>query len=46
MSSDAFAFDLFAAIRVRQGDRAISPLSISTALAMTWAGAAGRRRCR
>ncbi len=40
-SNNAFAFDLFAKLRARKGNLAISPLSISAALTMTWAGAQG-----
>lgn len=34
-----FAFDLYAELRTRSGNLFISPYSISSALAMTWAGA-------
>jgi serpin B len=40
-SSNAFGLDLFAGLRVQKGNLAISPLSLSTALTMTWAGAGG-----
>lgn len=40
-SSNAFAMDLYGKVRELPGDLAVSPLSISVALAMTWAGARG-----
>jgi serpin B len=40
-SNNAFGLDLFAKIRSQKGNLAISPLSLSTALTMTWAGARG-----
>jgi serpin B len=41
-SNTAFALDLYAKLRARaKGNLALSPLSISTALTMTWAGARG-----
>jgi len=40
-SSNALAFDLYAKARVQSGNLALSPISISTALTMTWAGARG-----
>ncbi|HWB14183.1 MAG TPA: serpin family protein [Pirellulales bacterium] len=40
-SSNAFAFDLYAQLRRQDGNLFYSPASISTALAMTYAGAAG-----
>jgi serine protease inhibitor len=40
-SSNAFGFDLYRGLGPGAGNRAISPASISTALAMTWAGARG-----
>ncbi len=40
-STNAFALDLYARARAKKGNLALSPLSISTALAMTWAGARG-----
>jgi len=40
-SSRAFAVDLWRALRDREGNVAVSPASLSTALAMTWAGARG-----
>ncbi len=38
---EAFAFDLYAQLATTPGNIFFSPYSISTALAMTWAGAAG-----
>lgn len=40
--SNAFAFDLFAKVRGAQGNLAMSPASISAALAMTYGGARGK----
>jgi serpin B len=40
-SNDAFAFDLYAKLREKEGNLFFSPESISTALAMTYAGARG-----
>jgi serpin B len=40
-SSNAFAFDLYRRLGPGGGNRAVSPASISTALAMAWAGARG-----
>lgn len=40
-SNNAFALDLFAKVRTRKGNLALSPLSLSTALTMTWVGARG-----
>lgn len=40
-ANNAFAFDLWQAIRSRPGNLTISPASISMALGMTWAGARG-----
>src|SRR5262249_37533373 len=40
-SSNAFGLDLFARLRMQKGNLAFSPLSLSTALMMTWAGARG-----
>jgi serpin B len=40
-SNNAFAVDLYAKARDQKGNLALSPLSISTALTMTWAGARG-----
>lgn len=40
-ANDAFAFDLFARLRPNEGNLFFSPYSISTALAMTYAGARG-----
>jgi serpin B len=40
-SNNAFAVDLYGKIRTRAGNLAFSPLSITTALTMTWAGAKG-----
>ena len=36
-----FAFDLYAQLRTQEGNLFFSPYSVSTALAMTWAGACG-----
>lgn len=38
----AFAFDLYAKLKSKEGNLFLSPYSISTALAMTWAGARGQ----
>ena len=38
----AFAFDLYAQLKSKEGNLLLSPYSISTALAMTWAGARGQ----
>ncbi len=40
-SSNAFALDFYAKARAQKGNLVVSPFSISTALAMTWAGAKG-----
>ena len=40
-ASNAFALDLYGKLRGREGNLAVSPMSISTALTMTWAGARG-----
>jgi serpin B len=40
-SSNAFAFDLYRRLGPGGGNRAVSPASVSTALAMAWAGARG-----
>lgn len=40
-STRAFAVDLWRQVRTREGNVAVSPASLSTALAMTWAGARG-----
>jgi serpin B len=40
-SSNAFAFDLYARRRGDAGDLTFSPASVTTALAMAWAGARG-----
>jgi serpin B len=40
-ASNAFGFELWARLRSTSGNLAISPMSISTALAMTWGGAKG-----
>src|SRR5262249_14983680 len=39
--NNAFAFDLYGKLRTHDGNLFLSPASISTALAMTYAGAAG-----
>lgn len=39
--NSAFALDLYQQVRQKQGNLFYSPFSISTALAMTWAGAKG-----
>lgn len=39
--SNAFGFDLYGRLRSTPGNVVVSPASISTALAMTWAGARG-----
>lgn len=39
--NNAFAFDLYEALRATPGNLAFSPASVSTALAMTYAGARG-----
>ncbi|MHC4502189.1 MAG: serpin family protein, partial [Planctomycetota bacterium] len=39
--NNAFAFDLYAKLRANEGNIVFSPYSISTALAMTYAGARG-----
>lgn len=39
--SNAFGFDLYARVQSTPGNLVVSPASISTALAMTWAGARG-----
>lgn len=41
-SSNAFAFDLYDRIRTTPGNLAVSPASITSALAMTWGGARGQ----
>jgi serpin B len=41
-SNSAFAFDLYGSIKSLDGNLFLSPYSISTALAMTYAGAAGQ----
>ena len=41
-SSNAFATDLWSRVRQAQGNLAVSPASITLALAMTWGGAKGR----
>jgi serpin B len=40
-ATNAFASDLWRALREREGNLAISPASVEMALAMTWAGARG-----
>jgi serpin B len=40
-SSNALAFDLYGKARSQSGNLALSPISISTALTMTWGGARG-----
>jgi len=40
--NEAFAFDLYAQLRGQSGNLFYSPYSISSALAMLWAGAAGQ----
>jgi len=40
-SNNAFGLDLFAKLRAQKGNLALSPLSLATALTMTWAGARG-----
>jgi serpin B len=40
-SHNAFALDFYARARAAKGNLALSPLSIATALTMTWAGARG-----
>jgi serpin B len=44
--SNAFGFDLYGRIRSRAGNLVLSPSSITTALAMTWAGARGDTAAR
>lgn len=39
--NNAFAFDLYSKLRAADGDVVFSPYSVSSALAMTWAGARG-----
>lgn len=41
---NGFALDLYAALREREGNLFFSPASLSSALAMAWAGAAGETR--
>lgn len=43
-SSNRFAFDLYQQVRRQEGNLFLSPGSISTALAMTYAGAAGQTK--
>jgi serpin B len=40
-SNEAFALDLYGKVRAAKGNLALSPFSVTTALAMTWAGAKG-----
>jgi len=40
-SSNAFGLDFYGKVRSRKGNLVMSPFSLSTALAMTWAGARG-----
>jgi serpin B len=40
--SNAFAFDLYSRVRSAPGNLALSPASITSALAMTWGGARGQ----
>ena len=40
-SNNALAFDLYGRARAQAGNLALSPISISTALTMTWGGARG-----
>ncbi|MEO5730813.1 MAG: serpin family protein [Byssovorax sp.] len=40
-SNNALAFDLYGKTRTQAGNLALSPISISTALTMTWGGARG-----
>jgi len=42
----AFAWDLYQALRIREGNLLVSPLSISLALAMAYAGARGETRAQ
>ena len=41
-TNNAFAFDLYREVRKTPGNLAMSPTSLSIALAMTWAGAKGQ----
>jgi serpin B len=40
-SNNAFGLDLYAKIRAQKGNLAMSPVSLSTVLSLTWAGAKG-----
>src|ERR1019366_7134482 len=40
-ANNAFDIDLYGKLRARKGNLALSPMSVSTALTMTWAGARG-----
>jgi serpin B len=40
-SNNAFGIDLYAKMRAQKGNLALSPVSLSTALSLTWAGAKG-----
>src|SRR5262245_19331831 len=40
-SSNAFGVDVYARLKAQPGNLALSPASLTTALAMTWGGARG-----